>query len=242
MHRLYHALQSREGAGAALLVSLATLLIAGLHNVAHGFAAVKPGASSWVHWGSAAAVELGVAAIALTIAVSGAAGRRNLRLYAGVLLFVGASLFANYDASLEALADREVTWRTVTRMDPWRLAKAGLLGGAIPLMVLVVIESLRELATLDAGQQPVSSSVTGAGRPDGAALSSARDYPRLNGTGLKDPTGEKGEMRRLIADAPTIDASELASRFHISRATVYRWGHEIGAQRLDGRWILDKGS
>ena len=65
----------------------------------------------------------------------------------GILLFVAASVFANYDASLESLIHGQITWAKIVQQDRWTLLKAALLGGAIPLMVLFVIEALRELAT-----------------------------------------------------------------------------------------------
>lgn len=147
MQAIYRVVYSRGFAAAVLFVSLVALLLAGLHNVAGGFADVKMGSSPVVHWGSAIAVELGVVAIGLVIAVRAREGDRNARLYLGILLFVAASVFANYDASLESLIHGQITWGKIVQQDRWTLLKAALLGGAIPLMVLFVIEALRELAT-----------------------------------------------------------------------------------------------
>jgi len=147
MQAIYRAVYSRGFAAAALVVSLVALLLAGLHNVAKGFADVKLGASPLIHWGGAVAVELGVVAIGLVIAVRSREGDRNVRLYLGILLFVAASVFANYDASLGSLIHGQITWGKIIQQDRWTLLKAALLGGAIPLMVLFVIEALRELGT-----------------------------------------------------------------------------------------------
>jgi len=81
MQAIYRAVYSRGFAAAALVVSLVALLLAGLHNVAGGFADVKLGSSPLIHWGGAIAVELGVVAIGLVIAVRAREGDRNVRLY-----------------------------------------------------------------------------------------------------------------------------------------------------------------
>ena len=109
MNRIFNWLYSRDVAAGALFVSLMTLLAAGLHNVANGFADVKMSSSPIIHWASAVAIELGVIAIGLTIAVRARSGNQNFRLYVGILLFVAASVFANYDASLESLTGGRIT-------------------------------------------------------------------------------------------------------------------------------------
>jgi hypothetical protein len=226
MHNPHPSFHSREAATPVLLLSLAALLLAGLHNVAHGFASVKVGASPWVHWASAAAVELGVAALALAISVPRPGSRPRRRLYIGVLLFVGASLFANYDASLESLTGGPVTWSRLTTLDPWTLAKAALLGGVIPLMVLAVFDALRDLVGVEAPVAPTK----------GAARLSVN---RQNGRSPEraGPTPEEAERLLLLVDAdPEASAVTLAAKLHISRATVYRWAESSGRRRIDGRW------
>lgn len=244
MFKFYQRIYSRDAAAAALMLSLITLLGAGLHNVANGFADVKLGSSPWIHWAAAVAIELGVVAIGLTVAVRAKSGHRNLRLYTGVLLFVAASVFANYDASLESLAGGEITWDRIRALDPWTLTKAALLGGAIPLMVLLVIESLRELAgesveeetTVKRGAKLTQTRVERV--PDAVA---AAPSTRSNGhvtSGDQDPSGNKDDMIEMITAEPEIAATELAKRLNVGRATVYRWRDEIGAIRVDGKWEL----
>ncbi len=236
-------LSSRDVAAATLVASLLALLAAGLHNVADGFADVQHDTPTLLHWGGAVAIELGVVAIGLTIAVRARSGARPLRLYAGVMLFVAASIFANYDASLEALTDGAITWATVRRLDPWTLAKAALLGGAIPLMVLLVIEALRELAR----DYPADTEVlvTGVTPPARAFLSQVtvmprqaaeRDAPATAAEALRHATPRA--MKALLRDEPRISASEVARRLSISRATVYRWRDMIGATRSQDGWIV----
>ena len=245
MFGLYHRVYSRDAAAATLLVSLIALLGAGLHNVADGFADVQASSSPILHWGGAVAIELGVVAIGLTIAVRAKSGRANRRLYLGILLFVAASIFANYDASLEALTGSTITWRAIQGLDAWTLAKAALLGGAIPLMVLLVIESLRELAA-----EGASETVSKEHGPVAAQAPKTRDEARNGHTPLpRAPISEKFDgrrprsatptaMRELLREEPAISATEVARRLNIGRATVYRWRDLIGARRDAGAWVL----
>jgi len=46
-------------------------------------------------------------------------------------------------------------------------------------------------------------------------------------------------MRELILEDPDIAATDLANRLNISRPTVYRWRDDIGASRVDGRWVVN---
>ncbi|MCC7018579.1 MAG: helix-turn-helix domain-containing protein [Ardenticatenales bacterium] len=255
MNSLYHRIYSRDFAAGTLLVSLVALLAAGLHNVAQGFADVQIDTSPLLHWGGAVAIELGVVAIGLTIAVRARTGHRNLRLYAGILLFVSASIFANYDASLQSLTGRTITWEAVQMLDAWTLAKGALLGGAIPLMVLLVIESLRELAT--AG--PATAQAMGTHDLDEVGGRNETVVPRTltplppTGNGVHAPVlvpiaprADSSEarapspeaMRQLLVQEPTITATDVARRLRIGRATVYRWRDSIGARRDSGGWVL----
>lgn len=251
MNRIYNRVYSRDAAAAALIFSLILLLAAGLHNVAHGFADVKLGSSPLIHWGGALAVELGVVAIGLTIAVRARSGQTNRRLYLGVLLFVAASVFANYDASLQSLVGGTITWQRILQLDAWTLAKAALLGGAIPLMVLLVIECLRELAKEDASPSPSpvgsaeslkhetpAPAVTRVSLPEETAARNGHLAPRrpvrpthLNGDG-------RSALRQLVANEPAVSPTDVARRLKIGRATVYRWRDELGLKRQDGRWIV----
>lgn len=250
MNRVYHRVYSRDAAAAALITSLLLLLAAGLHNVAHGFADVKLGSSPLIHWGGALAVELGVVAIGLTIAVRARSGSTNRKLYFGVLLFVAASIFANYDASLQSLAGGRITWQRILQLDAWTLAKAALLGGAIPLMVLLVIECLRELAKEDAPEYaspptpppPAPRKTLEAAPP--RVSPAAHSNGVLRGTPPPSPVMRRhmGDgrvaLRQLVIAEPDVSPTDVARRLNIGRATVYRWRDEMGLSRQDGRWIV----
>jgi hypothetical protein len=240
MTRVFNWLYSRDVAAAALFISLTTLLAAGLHNVANGFADVKMSSSPIIHWASAVAIELGVVAIGLTIAVRARSGNQNFRLYAGILLFVAASVFANYDASLESLTGGQITWRAVQSLDRWTLTKAALLGGAIPIMVLFVIESLRELAAegFETRQaQPHAPSVT-VPLGEGNAASERTPVSASRNGYMAEDRGTPAQMRQIIIDEPTIPAAELARRLKVGRATIYRWRDDLGVSRKQGTWVV----
>lgn len=252
MNRVYHRVYSRDAAAAALITSLILLLAAGLHNVAHGFADVKLGSSPLIHWGGALAVELGVVAIGLTIAVRARSGQSNRRLYLGIFLFVAASMFANYDASLQSLVGGRITWQRILGLDGWTLAKAALLGGALPVMVLLVIECLRELAkevtSPEAPISPASPSPTVTIAPTETAPVRVSAKAHANGAGHHTPPPSPAAqrsvrngrvaLRQLVVDEPDVSPTDLARRLHIGRATVYRWRDELGLTRQDGRWIV----
>jgi len=239
MDRLYESVYSRATATSTLLLSLIMLLSAGLHNVAKAFASVKLGSAPIIHWGSAVAIELGVVALGLAIAVRARSGQRSPRLQGGVLLFVAASMFANYDSSLQSLVGGgNVTWQRLSTVDAWTLTKAGLLGGALPVMVLLVIEALRELAreTTPLPQaRPALTLVPSAGNDlpgdDGAADPATR-------IALTAPKGARAAFLTLLAQEPSITATEAARRLRIGRATVYRWKAELGVERHHGQWVV----
>lgn len=238
MRRLTQFLTSLDAASLVLLVSLAALLGAGLDNVAHGFADVKVGSPAWVHWGAAAAIELGLFAIGLTLAVLARAHRPNRRLVVGLLIFVAASAFANMDASLKSLTGANVTLMRLQAVDGWVLLKAGLLGGAIPLMVLLVIEALRSLAEADRPRADAVAASERAHIPQGArGAPNTHSDDRRNGhavSHLADPRrATLTDMEQIIAGEPHVGATELARRLNVARGTVYRWRDRLEANRVD---------
>ncbi|MCC7018566.1 MAG: hypothetical protein IT332_02345 [Ardenticatenales bacterium] len=238
MDRLYETVYSRNSAAAVLLLSPIMLLSAGLHNVAKAFASVKLGSSPIVHWGSAVAIELGVVALGLAIAVRARAGQRSPRLQAGVLLFVAASMFANYDSSLQSLIGGNVTWQRLSAVDAWTLAKAGLLGGALPLMVLLVIEALRELAreTTPLPQARPALHLVPSTGGNGANDEAVAESPTR--IALTAPQGARDSFLALLSQEPSISPTEVSRRLSIGRATVYRWKAELGVERRQGQWVV----
>lgn len=239
MHGHHKAPSGQSLATVVLLAALAAVLLAGLDNVADGFADVKKGSPSWMHWGGAVAVELGLFAIGLTLAVLARAGKSTGGLFGGLLVFLLASTFANLDASLESLTGESVTWSRVATADHWVLLKATLLGGALPLMVLLVIEALRALAGVPASE----AATMGARDADEMELASspADWHQRSNGSKpeLAQHRGSRSDMLRLIQSDPELGATELADRLGVARGTVYRWRDDLGAERVDGLWVLD---
>lgn len=236
MDRVYQKVYSRSSAAVVLVLSLLTLLAAGLNNVAKAFATVKVGSSPLIHWGSAVAIELGVVALGLTIAVLAKQGKAPARLNIGIFLFVVASVFANYDASLQSLIGGRITWARVASADSWTLIKAGLLGGALPVMVLLVVDGLRSLAA--AGDHLVSEA-----DGTGSTQTALRTRPRRGERPVTvvvsvAPSHEKqAALCTLVTEHPAMTATEVAKRLQIGRATLYRWIGQLGIERQNGEWI-----
>lgn len=238
MDRVYQKVYSRSSAAVVLVLSLLTLLAAGLNNVAKAFADVKLGSSPFIYWASAVAIELGVVALGLTIAVRARSGGLNRRLQGGVLLFVAASMFANFDASLQSLTGHSVTWQRLAALDVWTLAKAGLLGGALPLMVLLVIEALRELALETTPLPQTRPSLSLVPSPSGEDADSASADESVLRLDRDDVHGARAAFLALVSLEPSISPTDAARRLRIGRATVYRWKAELGVERRSGQWVV----
>lgn len=178
--RLHEALFDRSTAAAAGIVTFVLAIATGLHYVSRAFETTQPGAPAWLHFASAAAVEVGVLFVGLTLAIRSAEGDRNLRLYVGVLLFVGVSMVANFDAAASAILGGPLTLPAIQALDAWTLVKAGVLGAAVPLMVLTSLEALRELAQSGAGGS--SSAANRSKRSDKGQRGGRGGSPERNGT------------------------------------------------------------
>jgi hypothetical protein len=207
----------------ALFCSLVALLVSGVDNVAHGFADVKPTGSTLLHWGGAAAVELGVLALGLALSEASRHGRRLRRLQLGLVLFVGASIFANLDASLAALLNQPVTVSALRTLDGWVTAKAVVLGALIPVLILAVLDAL---AMVMASHQTAPSALTD------------RSGPRLSTHPLSPPVDRSSTLLEAVTANPSVSASALARRLNVSRSTIYRWCESFGILRIDGQWSL----
>jgi hypothetical protein len=150
MRTLHQALFSRNTAAFLGILTLAASLATGLNYVTTAFEAALPlESAAWHATASALAVELGVVFAGLTIAIRAREGDQNFRLYFAIVLFLAISMYANGDAVLTRMLGESPSWEAVVQMDGWSKARAVLLGSAVPLMVLVALESLKELAQSD---------------------------------------------------------------------------------------------
>ena len=150
MRTLHQVLFSRNTAAFLGILTLIASLSTGLNYVTTAFEAALPlESAAWHATASALAVELGVVFAGLTIAIRAREGDQNLRLYFAIVLFLAISMYANGDAVLTRMLGESPSWQAVVQMDGWSKARAVLLGSAVPLMVLVALESLKELAQSD---------------------------------------------------------------------------------------------
>lgn len=160
MRTLHQALFSRNTAAVLGILTLIASLSTGLNYVTSAFEAALPlESAAWHATASALAVELGVVFAGLTIAIRAREGDQNLRLYFAIVLFLAISMYANGDAVLTRMLGESPSWQAVVQMDGWSKARALLLGSAVPLMVLVALESSRSSrrVTLPYGSQPCAS-------------------------------------------------------------------------------------
>ena len=229
---LHSRLFDRSTAAGVGILTFILAVTTGMHYVSRAFETTQPGAPVWLHFASAAAIELGVLFVGLTLAIRSAEGDRNLRLYFGVLLFVGVSMVANFDAAASAILGGALTWPALQALDGWTLTKAGVLGGAVPLMVLTALEALRELAASGA---PTAVVPRRSRRPVAAAVDTLDDDIDTSGK-----RGTPSELVELVMADPTLTPAELSRLLGTARGTVYAWARRQGLERDDdGRWLVD---
>lgn len=217
-------------------VTLGAALITGLTYVSAAFVSVLPaGVAPWHATASALAVEVGVVFAGLVLAIRARDGDVPWRLYGGVALFLAVSAFANGDAVLRAMLGEAPTLPAVAALDGWSLARAALLGAAVPAMVLVALESLRELAVAGAPERGRKMSlVAQPAQASDDAATAAQDAPRPP---RRQPTTSADDLASLVEDDPEISVADAARELGVSRGTIYSWSKRTGLERNgDGKW------
>lgn len=127
-------------------------------HVAQAFGQLeRGGAPAWIsRAGPASAVlaavglDLGMMGLAWAVAARRRMGKPARDLWATVAVFAALSSFANLDAALRVLLGKPATWATVAVLDPWSLARVGLLAAALPLLVLALARAVEVDAELTA--------------------------------------------------------------------------------------------
>lgn len=127
-------------------------------HVAQAFGQLeRGGAPAWIsRAGPASAVlaavglDLGMMGLAWAVAARRRMGKPASDLWATVAVFAALSSFANLDAALRVLLGKPATWATVAVLDPWSLARVGLLAAALPLLVLALARAVEVDAELTA--------------------------------------------------------------------------------------------
>lgn len=225
----------RTAAILAGIITLSTALVTGLTYVSAAFASVMPdGVANWHATASALAVEVGVIFAGLVLALKTREGDVPWRLYVGVGLFLVVSMYANGDAVLRTMLGEAPTLPAVAALDGWSQARAMLLGSAVPLMVLVALESLRELATTKAPSQPYPAERLQVDRVSDALEDAMHDAPALP---RRQPTTSADDLVDLVSSDPEITVADAARELEVSRGTIYSWAKRSGLERNgDGRW------
>lgn len=225
---LYGLLYNRSFVVGGLALGLLLALVASVHNVALAFVDTKAVDHPMIGWLAAVAVEVGVAFVGLAIAARARDGDRNVRLYGAVLLFVAISMFANYDSAFSALiGGGAVTIAALRAADPWLLTKAGLLGAALPVMVLAILASVIEMAT--ANGSPARPTGGGQRAPMARPTAPQRSAPVPNSAPSRMTKAERVAARRvkmaaiLTSSGSKVEAAETARRaLGVSARTAWR--------------------
>lgn len=216
-------------------VTLGAALLTGLTYVTSAFGSVLPaGVAPWHATASALAVEVGVIFAGLVLAIRAQDGDVPWRLYAGIGLFLLVSMFANADAVLRAMLGEAPTAPAVAGLDAWSKARAALLGSAVPLMVLVSLEALRELAVAGAPGRARAREAVPAASVSAGVDAEAQDAPRPP---RRQPTASADDLAALVEADPELTVTDVARELGVSRGTVYGWAKRTGLERNGaGRW------
>lgn len=218
-------------------VTLGASVVTGMTFVTSAFGSVLPaGVAPWHATASALAVEVGVIFAGLVLAIRAQDGDVPWRLYAGIGLFLLVSMFANADSVLRAMLGEAPTAPAVAGLDAWSKARAALLGSAVPLMVLVALESLRELAVAGAPERPRMAPARPAAQASDDAATAAQDAPRPP---RRQPSTSADDLAALVEADPELTVADAARELGVSRTTVYGWSKRAGLERNDaGRWLV----
>lgn len=250
----------------AVWTAYALALAASFQHVRRAFGALEPDPSSLTAIAAAAAVELGMAALALALVARRRDGARDGRLWAGLAGMAAVSALANADAALTALGGgQRPLWAAGLTVDPLDVARAMIGAGALPALVLFLAAAAETLtgaadapapvAALDV--EPVAADLAAAPPVADAAPRRARRR-HAHGAG-DDPAGldvvamPAALTRRTAATlnavldaaaaAPDATRGELAAAVGCSPDTIRRAvarARGLGLlDRAGGRWIVE---
>lgn len=134
----------------AVWTAYALALAASYQHVRTAFGALEATPGGWTAYAAAAAVEVGLAALALALVARRRTGARDGRLWAGLAAMAVVSALANADAALTALGGgQRPLWAAGLTIDPLDVARAIIGAGALPALVLF-LAAAAETLTADA--------------------------------------------------------------------------------------------
>lgn len=130
----------------AVWLAYALALAASFQHVRRAFAALEPGGDALTGYAAAAAVEVGLAALALALVARRRTGSADVRLWSGLAAMAAVSALANADAALTALGGgARPLWRSGLDVDPLDVLRAMIGAGALPALVLYLAAAAETL-------------------------------------------------------------------------------------------------
>ena len=238
----------------AVWIAYALALGASYQHVRRAFGALEPDGSSLTAFAAAAAVEVGMAALALALVARRRDGARDGRLWAGLAGMAAVSALANADAALTALGGgQRPLWAAGLAVDPLDVARAIIGAATLPGLVLFLAAAAE---TLTGASAPLDApgELDAAAAPADAAPARARgrrEHARpgvANGPTLPAPlTRRSANTLNAVLDAaagdPTATRDELAAAVGCSPDTIRRSLARLRGlgmlERHGGRWRVD---
>jgi len=240
----------------AVWTAYALALAASFQHVRRAFGALEPAPDALTGYAAAAAVELGMAALALALVARRRAGERDGRLWAGLAAMATVSALANADAALTALGGgQRPLWAAGLSVDPLDVARAIVGAATLPALVLFLAGAAETLTAdaaapaLEATAAPLEApAVPATARPAGRRRR-ADHAPAADAAAAMPATLTRRTAATVNAllDAVTSDPDatrlELAAALEVSPDTIRRAIARAGAlgmlERRGGRWIAD---
>lgn len=239
----------------AVWIAYALALGASYQHVRRAFGALEPTADGLTAFAAAAAVEVGMAALALALVARRRDGARDGRLWAGLAGMAAVSALANADAALTALGGgQRPLWAAGLAVDPLDVARAIIGAATLPGLVLFLAaaaETLTGAAAIGGAPAGELAAADAPGADVPARARRRREHARpdvANGATLPAPlTRRSANTLNAVLDAaasdPTATRDELAAAVGCSPDTIRRSLARLRGlgmlERHGGRWIVD---
>jgi hypothetical protein len=245
----------------AVWLAYALALAASFQHVRRAFAALEPGGDTLTGYAAAAAVEVGLAALALALVARRRTGAADGRLWSGLAAMAAVSALANADAALTALGGgARPLWRSGLDVDPLDVLRAIIGAGALPALVLYLAAAAETLTGAAIAADGAEASA--AAHADRARLDDAERAPARRPARARRPSDAASADGRIAAPmrastaatvnrvldaahaAPSATRAELADAAGVTLDTARRALERAGALGLiardgGGLWTTD---
>jgi len=238
----------------AVWLAYALALGASYQHVRRAFGALEPDGAQLTALAAAAAVEVGMAALALALVARRRGGARDGRLWAGLAAMAAVSALANADAALTSLGGgQRPLWAAGLSVDPLDVARAIIGAATLPGLVLFLAAAAETLTGDSAGEPdaaPLPAAAAGSALAPRARrkVAPATSSPSAAAPQIPAPvTRRSADTLNGVLDAATADPAAthdgLAAALEVSPDTIRRAVARLGAlgllERRAGRWIAD---